>query len=194
MAKLINCKTCNAQIASSAKKCPACGAKNRKPARTIIGSIFLGIAILLLLITLIGPKKDNGAQKQVFGVGESAELNGIVVTLKNTEENTGEGYNKPSDGMVFILCSFEIENNSQKEISISSLMSFNAYVDDYSTSISLSAQMVSEEGQLDGNIAPGKKMVGAICYEVPSDWKKLEISLTPDFWSGKDIGFLIENN
>ena len=31
MSKMIKCKTCNAEIASSAKKCPSCGAKNKKP-------------------------------------------------------------------------------------------------------------------------------------------------------------------
>ena len=29
--KMINCKTCNTEIAVSAKTCPSCGAKNKKP-------------------------------------------------------------------------------------------------------------------------------------------------------------------
>lgn len=29
--KMINCKSCNAEIAASAKRCPHCGAKNKKP-------------------------------------------------------------------------------------------------------------------------------------------------------------------
>ncbi len=29
--KMKNCSTCNAEIASSAKTCPNCGAKNKKP-------------------------------------------------------------------------------------------------------------------------------------------------------------------
>ena len=31
MSKMIKCKTCGADIASSAKSCPGCGAKNKKP-------------------------------------------------------------------------------------------------------------------------------------------------------------------
>lgn len=31
MSKMMNCKSCNAEIASSAKTCPHCGAKNKKP-------------------------------------------------------------------------------------------------------------------------------------------------------------------
>jgi hypothetical protein len=132
-------------------------------------------------------------QKDTFGVGESAELNDIIVTLKSVEENTGKDFFEPSDGKVFVLCEFEIENDSDSEINISSLMSFDAYVDDYSTSMNLSAQMTSDKTQLDGTIAAGKKMAGAIGYEVPYDWKVLEISFTPDFWDGTDIKFIAES-
>ncbi|MEG0181591.1 MAG: Ltp family lipoprotein [Bacilli bacterium] len=31
MSKMIQCKTCSKEIASSAKSCPSCGAKNKKP-------------------------------------------------------------------------------------------------------------------------------------------------------------------
>ena len=43
MAKLVTCKTCKAEIASSAKVCPHCGAKRKKP-------IFLRVWFILLLI------------------------------------------------------------------------------------------------------------------------------------------------
>jgi len=31
MSKMIKCKSCSQEIASSAKSCPGCGAKNKKP-------------------------------------------------------------------------------------------------------------------------------------------------------------------
>ena len=40
-----NCKTCGTQIAKSAKTCPSCGAKNKKPPVALI--IFLVIALVL---------------------------------------------------------------------------------------------------------------------------------------------------
>ena len=46
------------------------------------------------------------------------------------------------------------------------------------------------KSQLDGNIASGKKMNGIVAYQVPSDYKTMEINVTPDFWSGKDIKFI----
>ena len=46
------------------------------------------------------------------------------------------------------------------------------------------------KNQLDGTVAAGKKFNGVIGYEVPADWKELEVRFTPDFWSGKEIIFV----
>ena len=40
---------------------------------------------------------------------------------------------------------------------MSSLVSFNAYIDDYASSMSLTAIMAGDKGQLDGTVAAGKK-------------------------------------
>lgn len=120
---------------------------------------------------------------------KKVELNDIIVTLVNVSENQGKDFLTPSDGKVFIVFEFEIENNSSRDIAVSSIMSFEAYVDDYSTNINLSAMLSTDKTQLDGTIAPGKKMNGVIGYEVNSDWSKIEIRFTPDFWSWKDIIF-----
>lgn len=63
----------------------------------------------------------------------------------------------PTDGNVFIVCEFEIENNSDTDIAVSSIMSFEAYVDDYSTSMNLSAMLSTNQKQLDGSVAAGKR-------------------------------------
>lgn len=68
-------------------------------------------------------------------------------------------------------------------------MSFEAYIDDYSTNMDVSAIMASDVGQLDGTVAAGKKMHGVIGYSAAVDWKDLEIKFTPNFWAGKDITF-----
>lgn len=118
--------------------------------------------------------------------------------LKNkqikVEESEGESFLQPTDGNVFVSCEFEIVNNSSKEINVSSLISFEAYCNDYSTSVSLSAlSAFSDKNQLDGTVAPGKKMNGIVAYEVPADWSKLEIEYSPSFW-GKAMKFVAEHN
>lgn len=209
MKKLVKCKTCGTEIAKTAKVCPKCGAKQHQGVYSLCVVI-----ILITLFACIGilvnsdsdtPKQidndrettqttdDKKEEKTLFYAGESVELNDIVVTLNGVTESKGSQFNKPSDGNVFLLCEFTIENNSESDIGVSSLVSFEAYVDDFSANMSLSALL--EKGnkeQLDGTVAAGKKMNGVIGYEAPSDYKNLEIRFTPNFWSGKDIKFVYE--
>ena len=216
--KIIQCKVCGAEIASSAKTCPHCGAKNKKKSPALL--IILGVIVFVILIAAIGsngssqstqsnstsstsaasmaatakPTATPVPEKAGYGVGEAAESKGITVTLVSVTENSGSSYNKPADGNVFVLCEFEIENGSSSEIAVSSLASFEAYCDDYACNLSITALIEKgNKNQLDGSVAAGKKFNGVVGYEIPADWKELEIHFTPDFWSGKDIIFIAEH-
>ena len=212
--KMTNCKACGEEIAKSAKVCPHCGAKNKKK-----HPVLIGIAVFFVLIGIVAssgdsdePKKVENAdtgkvetsvdnkedvkeevkeEKNEFHVGETAELKGVSVKMINVTESTGSQFNTPTDGNVFVLCEFEIANNSDKEITVSSMMSFEAYCDDYTCTYSLGALLEKgNKNQLDGTVAAGKRFNGVIGYEVPADWNELEIRFTPNFWSGKDIVFV----
>ncbi len=205
MSKMTTCKTCGENVAKSASVCPKCGAKlkRRHPVIGIIIAIF-GFCLLTSALSNFSdsePKKVGDAenqqqteqkeeQKTTFYVGDVVALNDIEVTFVSCKESKGKQFLEPDDGNVFVLCEFAIDNKSEKDIAISSIVSFQAYVDDYSTPMSLSATMSTDKQQLDGAVAAGKKMSGAIGYEVPKDWKELEIRFTPDFWSAKDITFV----
>lgn len=212
------CTNCGKEIDERAVVCPGCGiptaeSKPKKKKHPVLIALVVIIAIFIIVAAVSGgggsdePKKvTSNAQTNVsnesestapltepenknFTVGDAVELNGITVTLVNVSESTGAGFMSPDDGKIFVTCEFEIENNSKKDIAVSSLISFEAYIDQYTTNMSLSAIMASEKGQLDGTVAAGKKMNGAIGYEASEDWKDIEIRFTPDFWAGKDIVF-----
>lgn len=125
-------------------------------------------------------------------MGETAELNGVQVTLTNYKESSGSEWNKPSDGNVFVLAEFEISNGTDDEMVVSSMLSFEAYADDYKLDYSISALMENDGTQLDGNIAAGKKMKGWMGWEVPSDYANVEIHFTDNVWSNNKFVFLIE--
>lgn len=217
--KLKNCKVCGAEVAKSAKSCPHCGAKLKKG-----HPILIGILVLFVFSAIVSasgeddePKKvevtaptqnaeiapnqnknttpePSKEKKDAFYVGETAELKGVYVTLASVTESTGSAYNTPTDGNVFVLCEFEIANDSNTEITVSSMLSFEAYCDDYTCTYSLAAILEKDnKNQLDGTVAPGKKFNGVVGYEVPADWNELEIVFTPDFWTGKDITFIASN-
>lgn len=123
--------------------------------------------------------------------GDQVVLDGVAVTLLSVTENSGQNYVSPDDGKVFVLCEFEIENNSSRDIASSTMLSFESYIDGYTTSLSLTAMMSSDEPQLDGTIAAGKKMKGVVGYEAPQDWSEIEIRFSPSFW-GSEIIFEYE--
>lgn len=140
--------------------------------------------------TEIEPKEDSEEQT-LFKQGEVAEMNDVQVTLMGYEESTGSEFNTPAEGNVFVLANFEIANDSDSELSISSALSFEAYADDYALNYSFGALMEKTDStQLDGTVAPGKKMNGWIGYEVPADWSKVEIHFTDNVWS--DNKFIFE--
>lgn len=206
------CKVCGEEVAKSAKICPHCGAKLKKR-----HPILIGIIIFIVIVAIIGssaddePKKvetstspqitettdtltEEKEEKNVFYVGETAELKDVCVTLLGVTKSKGSTYNKPTEGNMYVLCEFEIANNSNAEIAVSSMLSFEAYCDDYTCTFSLGALMEKgNKNQLDGTVAAGKKFKGVVGYEVPVDWKELEVAYTPDFWSGKDIVFVATN-
>lgn len=190
MDKMTTCKVCGASIAKSATTCPQCGAKQKKR-HPVLGIIIAIFGICMIVAALNDMSDDPGKEKQTFSVGETAELNGVSVKFDSCTESNGSQFNTPDDGNVFLLCEFSIDNQSYKDISVSSIASFSAYVDDYSTNLSISATIATDKAQLDGPVAASKKMTGVVGYEVPKDWKEIEIRFTPDFWSGNEITFIV---
>lgn len=206
------CKHCKSEIPKAAKVCPNC----RKKQGGIGKWIVIGIIVVIFLAVAFGggddkPKKvennttttqqgendndkkaDTQETKDIFTVGETAEMNDVQVTLLNYSESKGSEYNKPSDGNVFLMAEFEIVNNSDSEMNVSSMLSFEAYADDYALNYSLGAITENNDTQLDGTIAAGKKMKGYIGYEDPKDWSTVEIHFTDDVWSDNKFKFEIK--
>ena len=121
--------------------------------------------------------------EETFGVGDTVDIGGVAITLNSVTETSGNDFAKPEDGKTFALCNFTIANNSGADTAISSAMSFEAYCDDTKLSYDLTGFMTDEAqqaGQLDGNIADGKNMSGVVCYQVPLEYKKLEVYVKPN--------------
>lgn len=217
MEKMVKCKACGQEIAKSARTCPNCGAKQKKSIGKTIGIALAVVIVIGAIAAAAGkddkPKKVESGQnpsssqgtnqgtnqdvppsedQSTFGVGDKVEYNGVYVTLNSVEELSGGEFFAPEEGKVYVSCEFTIENESKDELNISSIMCFDAYVDDIATDMSMGASMAAEAGGLDGldgAIAAGKKMHGVIGYEVPKDWSEIEVHFNPDAWGGKDFVF-----
>ena len=122
-------------------------------------------------------------------IGDTITISGVSFKLENAYESEGNSLFTPSDGNTYLVCSFDIANNSKKDFVLSTLLCFEAYVDDYSVNQTFFSG--NSDKTLDGTVAVGKKISGSIAYEVPSDWAVFELSVTPDIISGKKANFKI---
>jgi len=139
-------------------------------------------------------EKEKEKEKTDFSVGEVAEYKGVQVSVLNYEESVGNDWGTPEDGKVFVFVNVEIANNTDEEISVSSMVSFDAYCDDYKLDFSSSALMAASTDsrqQLDGSIAPGKKLNGYLGLEVPVDWSTIEVNYKDNFWLSSNFKFII---
>jgi len=201
MSKMIQCKTCGADVASNAKTCPSCGAKVKKV--SVIGIIVLviiGIVLISAITTSNKPKKEvsgtatstaennnenSSAKEETFSIGETAVFDNIKVTANEKKTSKGTEFLTPESGNVFVGVEFTIENVSDKDVSISSILLFDAYVDDVKCDYSFSAECAldSSNHTLDGTLSPGKKMTGWYAVEVPENWQEIELQFVQDWLS-----------
>lgn len=136
-----------------------------------------------------------GGLTEIFGsddtvtyeVGETGTTDNVSATLNNVMEGTGNDYGKPADGNVYLYCEFTIENDTSESLVVSSMMCFSASCDGviYGSDVMVTATAIQwGKHQIDGFLEPGKKMTGVVGFEVPKEWKDLEITYSPDWDSG----------
>lgn len=66
---LVQCPECKNQVSDTAFKCPSCGARLRKPRRTVFGKICLGLFIVfnvIMALWLFGGVHSNVQQMQAL--------------------------------------------------------------------------------------------------------------------------------
>lgn len=214
------CKYCGSQIPAGAKVCPYCR-KKQKGKGGLIAIIVIVILIIIIAAAASGddkPKKvttsstsssakstssksskKDKKEDTTFTVGDTADFDGVKVKLSSAILSKGSEANfaVPDKGKYFLALIFDIENDSDEDITVSTWVSFEAYCDDMSIDMDYTGEEAPEVdglNQLDGDVASGKKMNGIMTYQVPKDFKKFEISYQPDFWGDKKVTFEIPSD
>lgn len=110
MSKLVKCKSCGNDIASSAKTCPNCGAKNKKP---IYKKVWFWILIVIVVIGIAGAAGGGSSSSKKDGTDKDTK---VTETKKEKYEMVQEPVMTKDDfGTVHIEGT--IKNNSGKEAS-----------------------------------------------------------------------------
>ncbi len=162
------------------------------------------LLVLILCFSVVGcstdvPKKEQAEggnetvtekKEENFGLNETAVFKNLKFTATELKESNGDEFFKPENGKVFVGIKFTIENISEAEESLSSLLLFEGYVDDVKCDYSFSASVAFDEGTLDGSLAPGKKLVGWYPLEVPQNWQSIELEVKADWLSNSSAKFV----
>lgn len=134
------------------------------------------------------------ADEETYDVGEVAESDGISIELVQVMQSVGNRYETPAQGKEFLILEFEVENNSEEDLALSTMLSFSTWCDDELCSISLealSAATLAGKYQLDRVVDPGECVTGVIGYEVPEDWSEVRVQFSKDVLSSKKITFAV---
>lgn len=94
MAKMIQCKTCSKEIASNAKSCPGCGAKNKKPIYKRPLVIIIAFFIIFAAIRGGGDSSnstDSGATETGQEISQNQKTKEDV-PVEKVEENVPTEY------------------------------------------------------------------------------------------------------
>ena len=163
-------------------------------------AIFVLIMISVSLLSACGVTSStgNGANavsgKASYGVGETAVCDDYKITAESLNYvSSSNQFIQPDAGKKFIEVVLLIENTSDSELNVSSLLNFDAYLDDMAIDMDIMGQSASENGTMDGTVASGKKLRGSLCYQVPENWSKLEVNVNLDLFSKEEVVLLFEN-
>ena len=138
-----------------------------------------------------GSVNPNAVGKPRYGINEEATMNNVSVKLNSFKTVEDSEKAKPADGNEFVLFDFTIKNNSAKVVNMSAMLYLSVYADGKVAPYNLLAQYSKgDKPSLDGDIQKGAELNGVVVYEVPKDWKMIEIHCTPKFWDSKDMIFV----
>lgn len=131
-------------------------------------------------------KKKN--EPQLFKVGDVVELKNFKVTVNKVYNVKGDEFSKPKDGNEFLAIDCTLENISDKDQAVSSIMMFKVVdKDGRAAEYSITGQVAAKAGQLDGTIAPGRKLTGVYVVEVPKGATGLELEFDSSFIAGTKV-------
>ena len=123
---------------------------------------------------------DSG-EPEVFGVGDIVELGDWRVRVHGVTDpvESNDEFLQPPAGQRWVALDVEVTNASDQASTVSSAMCFEL-LDDQNRTLNQTVTGVSGTATLDGDVAPGASLRGAVEYEVPADARGLRLNFSCD--------------
>lgn len=133
-------------------------------------------------------------EEVTYKAGDTAVAKSYTLAIEDLKVIVSDNqFIGPEDGNIFVEIPLTLENTSTSDLAVSSILCFVAYVDDYSVTEDLVARTCTKLTSMDGTVGAGKKMKGSLCYQVPADWKEIQIDVDLGFSSKDEISIVIVN-
>lgn len=130
-------------------------------------------------------EKQDTNKTKVFKVGDTVEIKDFKVTVNKVSTSKGGEVFKPKSGNEFLKVDITLDNISDQSQNVSSILMFKVVDKDgrsYNQTIT-----ENQQGQLDGEVGPGRKMTGEYVVEVPKESKGLELEFDSSLLSGGQV-------
>lgn len=120
-----------------------------------------------------------------FGINDPATYKDTKLTVTNVEKSSGSNFDKPKDGMEFVIVTVEYENTGNDRISYNpydfEMQNSQGQINSQTFSIANSETALSS-----GDLAAGGKVSGTIIFEEPVGDTNLSLIYTGSLFSNNE--------
>lgn len=186
--KMKKCKSCGAEIAKTASRCPNCGARQHQVALSIC-AIIIVLTVVACMAILIPAMNGDGLTGQGTNQPEENNTVGIegvlsadcfdlsIVDAKwTTALETSLGTVTPDDAEKGLLCIIFSAKNTTDSVQNVASSGFNAYADGQKVIPKVVVGGIDDAVVFVGAVSPGMEIVGHVVWELPLDWEKFQTS------------------
>ena len=190
MSKMKNCKSCNAEVAKSAKTCPKCGAKIKGG---LVKKVFIAWVVIAVIVAIMrsggstGPVSVSGGHVLEKGTTtlvpttETITVGDVAVSISNVQSSTGfQGSMgilsaKAQPGAILVAVLADYKNVGKKplnpmDLDEIKLLNPSGTVFEYDLGKSASyAGIINIDQKIVSDISPGLRSQDVFVFEVSAD-------------------------
>lgn len=127
-------------------------------------------------------------KSKIFKIGDVVKLKDFKVTVNKVYKVKGDEFTQPQPGNEFIAVDCSVENISNEQRPVSSVMMFKVVdKDGRECEESIEGLTAAKAGQMDGEIGPGRKITGVYVVEVPKGTTGLELEFNGSLLLGGQV-------
>lgn len=184
------CKYCKEEINAKAKVCKYC---HKKQGGGCLVWIVAALFLFIFIPAIFGGNEKENQKQQVLNkdyvIGDSLTIDDIAITYISAEKYISDNeFILPTEGTEFYRVEFEFENKGSSDWSISSMVNWNCYADGYLTN----QTWTNMDDDLSGTMSAGKKLKGALYFEVPLDAEEVILEYKNNIWIDETLTFIIK--